>query len=40
MDGLSDSYPDTEKEGGGGKVCPIVTPTERYKRKQKRRGMV
>lgn len=39
MDGLSDSNPDTQKEGGG-MVCPIVTPTERDERKQIRRGVV
>lgn len=37
MAALSDSNPNTQKEGGG-KLCPIVTPAERNERKQKRRG--
>lgn len=40
MAALSDSNPNTEKEGGGGELCPIVTPVERNERKQKQRGMV
>lgn len=39
IDGLSDSNPNTQKKGGG-KVCPIVTPSERSDRKKNRRGMV
>lgn len=39
LEGLSDSNPNTQKEGGG-KVCPIVTPAERNEREQKWRGMV
>lgn len=39
MAALSDSNPNTQKEGGG-KLCPMVTPAERNERKQKQRGMV